>query len=44
MEIGITAGVPSYDPKRWYTSSEGFKSIITETISLGYEWVGKKDR
>ena len=45
LEIGIISAEPgNYDTRRWFASSEGAKAVITETISLAYEWFGSKDR
>ena len=45
VEIGIISPPPgSYDPERWFASSQGVKTVIIELISLGYEWSGLADR
>lgn len=45
VEVGILSP-PSggYDTSKWFVSSEGVKDVITESISVAYEWIGKKDR
>lgn len=38
--IGVVAYPPdSYDPDGWWKSSEGFKSVLDESLSLTYEWL-----
>ncbi|MGA7493600.1 MAG: hypothetical protein WB930_16225 [Syntrophobacteraceae bacterium] len=32
----ISCADPYYDPKRWWESSEGFKTVIGETLSYIY--------
>jgi len=45
VEVGIISPHSgSYDPDRWFASSQGVKSVIIETISLAYEWLGTTDR
>ena len=45
VDIGIIAGEPvDYDADAWFKSSAGVKAVITESISLAYEWFGQKDR
>ena len=42
VDIGIIAGDPiDYDPDAWFKSSAGVKAVITESISLAYEWFGQ---
>ncbi len=45
IDVGVISP-PSggYDTNKWFISSEGVKDVITESISVGYEWLGKKDR
>ena len=35
----ISQPADTYRGKRWWTSSEGFKTVVTETLSLAYEWL-----
>ena len=45
IEVGIiSADPPGYDAEKWYLSSQGIKSVIIESLSLTFEWLGKKDR
>ena len=45
IEVGIISeDQGGYDQRRWYTTSEGVKSVIIETISLVYEWFGGSGR
>lgn len=45
VDVGIISeAADAYDPDRWFASSEGVKSVIIESISLAYEWFGKKTR
>ena len=45
VDIGIISGDPiDYDADAWFKSSAGVKAVITESISLAYEWFGQKDR
>ena len=32
----ISCEDPDYDPRRWWESSEGFKTVIDETIAYAY--------
>ena len=45
IDVGIISP-PSggYDTSKWFVSSEGVKDVIMESISVGYEWLGKKNR
>ena len=37
MKVGIIAHPPSdYDPQTWWTSSEGFKEVVTEALAYIY--------
>jgi len=45
VKIGVIAEEPAnYAASDWFKTSEGVKSVITESISLGFEWIGPKDR
>jgi hypothetical protein len=45
VEVGIIAqSSDSYNSKRWFASSEGVKTVLIETLSVCYEWFGKKNR
>lgn len=37
FELGVYAAPPrDYDPKRWWTSSEGFRTVVSEAIAYAY--------
>ena len=45
LDVGIISPDPgTYDPDRWFASSQGVKTVIIESISLAYEWFGATDR
>jgi hypothetical protein len=45
VQVGILSPASgTYDPDRWFASSQGVKTVIIELISLAYEWSGLADR